>query len=53
VVSRALGGLLPAEALLAGRLSQPGATLVALLVLLGLYRWSVIDAWRSAGAPPP
>jgi hypothetical protein len=49
VVTWALGRLTPAEELLAGRL--PGAAVVALLALLGLYAWSIIDAWRSAGTP--
>ncbi len=47
----ALGRVVAIEDLLAGRLSQPGGTLLAVLVLLGLYVWSLIDAWRSGGEP--
>jgi len=32
-----------------GVLPNPGATLAALLALLAVFLWSMIDAWRSPG----
>jgi hypothetical protein len=43
--SRALGD----ANLLAGSLANPGTILVATLVLLVVYLWSMLDAWRAAG----
>jgi hypothetical protein len=47
----ALGRLVQVDDLLAGRLPYPGATLGVVLALLVLYLWSIVDAWRSGGAP--
>jgi hypothetical protein len=46
-----LGWLVSSEDLLAGRLPYPMATLGLVLALLGLYLWSVVDAWLSGGGP--
>lgn len=43
--------LVPLQDLMAGFLPQPGATLGALLALLGVYLWSMADAWVTAGRP--
>ena len=47
--SWALGDLVSALDLATGVLPNPGATLLALLVLLVTFLWSMADAWRSAG----
>ncbi len=47
--SWALGELVSVQDLLTGLLPNPGATLAALLALLVVFLWSMIDAWRSAG----
>lgn len=47
VLSWLLGRVMPSD--LSG-LGQPGANLIiALCVLLAVWLWSVIDAWRAAG----
>ncbi len=47
--SWALGELVSVQDLLTGLLPNPGSTLAALLALLAIFLWSMIDAWRSAG----
>ena len=47
--SWALGELVSVLDLATGVLPNPGATLAALLALLAVFLWSMIDAWRSAG----
>ena len=44
-----LGELVSVLDLATGVLPNPGATLAALLALLAVFLWSMIDAWRSAG----
>jgi hypothetical protein len=47
----AMGQLVSMEDLLAGRLSSPLATLALVLVLVAVFLWSVVDAWRSGAGP--
>ncbi|OGB97033.1 MAG: hypothetical protein A3G35_02865 [candidate division NC10 bacterium RIFCSPLOWO2_12_FULL_66_18] len=47
----ALGRLVSVEDLMAGLLPYPTATLSALLALLAVFLWSVVDAWLSGGRP--
>ncbi|HSB70154.1 MAG TPA: hypothetical protein VLH58_00940 [Candidatus Methylomirabilis sp.] len=47
-----LGRLVSVQDLLTGLLPDPGATLGALLALLAVFLWSIIDAWRSGANPP-
>jgi hypothetical protein len=47
--SWALGELVSVLDLATGVLPNPGATLAALLALLAVFLWSMIDAWRSVG----
>jgi hypothetical protein len=51
VLMCALGQLVSMEDLLAGRLSSPLATLALVLVLVAVFLWSVVDAWRSGAGP--
>lgn len=46
--SWAFGRLVSVEDLLGGLLPHPLATLGALLALLTLFVWSIVDAWISA-----
>ena len=48
----ALGSLLSLEDLLAGSLPHPFPTLGLVLILLGLFLWSIVDAWIAAGRKP-
>ena len=43
----ALGHLVSLEDLLAGRLSSPLLSLAVVLVLVAVFLWSVVDAWRA------
>jgi hypothetical protein len=45
----ALGQLVSVQDLMTGLLPNPGATLGVLLLLLAVFLWSILDAWRSAG----
>ena len=47
----ALGRLVSVQDLVAGLLPYPTATLSALLALLAVFLWSVVDAWLSGGRP--
>jgi hypothetical protein len=49
VLTWALGHLVSPEDLLAGRLSHPLVTLALILALLGVFLWSLLDAWRVGG----
>jgi hypothetical protein len=49
VATWALGRLISVEDLLAGHLSHPAATLGVTVALLGVFLWSVVDAWRTGG----
>jgi hypothetical protein len=51
VLMCAMGQLVSMEDLLAGRVSSPLATLAVVLALLGVFLWSVVDAWRSGAGP--
>lgn len=51
LVTWPLGEMVSVEALLAGVLPNPLTTLALVLVLLALFLWSVVDAWRSGGRP--
>ncbi|MBI2116222.1 MAG: hypothetical protein HYT85_14215 [candidate division NC10 bacterium] len=53
VATWALGRLVSVQDILAGLLPYPGATLTALLALLAVFLWSVVDAWLSGGRPQP
>lgn len=53
VATWALGRLVSVEDLMAGLLPYPAATLSALLALLVVFLWSIIDAWLSGGPPHP
>ncbi len=47
VLTWLLGRAVPTDLL---ALARPGTTLIVLLcILLGLWLWSVVDAWRLAG----
>jgi hypothetical protein len=43
----AIGQLVSVQDLMAGFVPNPGAILAALLALLAVFLWSVIDAWIS------
>lgn len=47
----ALGRLVSVQDIMTGLLPYPGATLGALLALLAVFLWSVVDAWLSGGRP--
>jgi len=47
----ALGRLVSVQDIMTGLLPYPGATLSALLALLAVFLWSVVDAWLSGGRP--
>jgi hypothetical protein len=47
----AMGQLVSLEDLLADRIPYPLATLGLVLVLLAVFLWSVVDAWRSGAGP--
>lgn len=44
-----LGRLVSVQDIMIGLLPYPGATLSALLALLAVFLWSVVDAWISGG----
>lgn len=47
-----LGSLLSIEDLLAGSVPHPLLTLGLVLILLGLFLWSIVDAWIAGGKRP-
>lgn len=49
----ALGRLVSVQDIMTGLLPYPAATLSALVALLGVFLWSVVDAWLSGGRPQP
>lgn len=49
----ALGRLVSVQDLMAGLLPYPTATLSAVVALLAVFLWSVVDAWLSGGRPQP
>jgi hypothetical protein len=51
VVTWAAGALLSLDDLLAGQIPHPLATLGLVIVLLAVFLWSVVDAWRAAAGP--
>ena len=51
VAPSAAGALVSLDDLLAGRLRSPLATLGLVLVLLAVFLWSLVDAWRTGAGP--
>lgn len=51
VASWAIGQVVSVDDLLAGRLSHPAAVLGVMVALLGVFLWSVVDAWLSGRRP--
>jgi hypothetical protein len=51
VLTWAMEQMVSVEDLLAGRLPHPLVTLVLVFVLLAVFLWSVVDAWRSGRGP--
>ena len=51
IATWAVGALVSLDDLLAGRLRSPLATLGLVLVLLAVFLWSLVDAWRTGAGP--
>ena len=47
VLTWAMGQLVSLEDLLAGHVAYPLVTLALVLVLVAVFLWSVVDAWRA------
>jgi len=47
VLTWAMGDLVSLEDLLAGRVAYPLVTLALVLVLVAVFLWNVVDAWRA------